>query len=107
MITNVSFVDKVNKKTLTLGIEDNGIFRFIDGVEEKEYALMENNGQNSSDFWHQRCWRLNLRSFSKVQLTTFSIYRNKKEFVEHVRLVSNTRLCLKKGRLGELRKFFS
>jgi hypothetical protein len=57
-------VDKVSKKTLVVGIEDHGIFRWFDAKEAKESALMAKSGQNSSELWHQWYGHLNFISIS-------------------------------------------
>jgi hypothetical protein len=58
------FVDKISKKTLALGIEDNGLFGLVDGVEVKELALMAKSGQSCSSLCHQRYGHLDLRNIS-------------------------------------------
>jgi hypothetical protein len=57
-------MDKVNKMTLVLGIEEHGIFGLVDAKGAKEYALVAKTGQNNNELWHQRYGRLNLRYFS-------------------------------------------
>jgi hypothetical protein len=53
-------VDKDNKKTIFLGIEDHRLFRLVDIEEAKENALLAKSVQETNMLWHQRYRNLNL-----------------------------------------------
>ena len=59
-------VDKERKKTISLGVEDQGLFRLVDIGQVKEHALVAKSASDINTLWHQRYGHLNLTYLSQV-----------------------------------------
>ena len=57
-------VDKETKKTIALGVEDQGLFRLVDIGQVKEHALESKSASDINTLRHQRYGNLNLTYLS-------------------------------------------
>jgi hypothetical protein len=71
ILTNFSnhkcyIVDKETKKTISLGIEDHGLFKLVDIEQVREHALATKSASNINTLRHQRYGHINLTYLSQL-----------------------------------------
>ena len=59
-------VDKETKKSVALGVEDQGLFKLVDIGQVKEHALAAKSASDINTLWHQKYGHLNLTYLSQL-----------------------------------------
>jgi hypothetical protein len=59
-------VDQVTKKTISLGVEDHGLFRLVDIGQVKEHALATKGASDITTLWHQYYGNIDLTYLSQL-----------------------------------------